>query len=241
VLAENDVRQRYRRSTVGQFWVTISMGATILGMGLVFSVVLGQPISSYLPFLATGFVIWSFVSQTIVDLSTGFIKSEAYIRSYPGPKSVIIYRIVANNLLILMHNFLILPFVWLLFGFPLTSSVILVLPGFILCIALLIVIGLVLAPLCTRFRDFPQIIQSLMQLLFFLTPIMFKPEQTQTKLVVLTRYNPLANLIEIMRAPLLGYVPDPHHYVMVLIYLLIGFVIALLIYARYRARIIYWL
>jgi ABC-type polysaccharide/polyol phosphate export permease len=70
---------------------------------------------------------------------------------------------------------------------------------------------------------------------------MFKPEQAQFKLVVLTHYNPIANLIEIVRAPLLGQVPEAHHYVMVLIYLLVGYAVALLFYARYRARIIYWL
>src|SRR3954451_22750378 len=76
VLADNDVRQRYRRSLIGQFWMTISMGATILGIGLVFSIILKRSIQDYLPFLATGMIIWTFLSQSVNDLVAAFVSSD---------------------------------------------------------------------------------------------------------------------------------------------------------------------
>ena len=54
ILAVLEIRQRYRRSTLGQFWLTISMAATIAGIGIVFGVIFNQPLASYIPFLGAG-------------------------------------------------------------------------------------------------------------------------------------------------------------------------------------------
>jgi ABC-type polysaccharide/polyol phosphate export permease len=241
VLSGNDIRQRYRRSALGQFWMTISTGATILGMGLVFSLILKQPIEHYLPFLAVGMVFWTFLSSTIIDLTTAFLSSDTYLRSYPGPRSICIFRTMARNIVILMHNLVILPIVWSIFGWPLNAWSLLFIPGLAICLVSVFLLAMVIAPLSARFRDLPQIIQNVLQLLFFLTPVMYMPSQVHGELSVLTNYNPLATLLELMRAPLFGTAPPAQHYLMALLYVLLGFAIAFPFYARFRARIVYWL
>jgi lipopolysaccharide transport system permease protein len=241
VLAGNDVRQRYRRSAIGQFWVTLSMGLTILGMGIVYSAIFRQPAENYIPFLATGMIVWSFFQATINDLAAAFSHSEVYLRSYPGPRTVPLFRCLVRNLIHMAHNLVLLPIVWVLYGAPLDSTILLAVPGALLCIATIGAGSLLLAPLCTRFRDLSQIVQNAMQLLFFVTPVMFRPQQLGDQLSFLLHFNPLANMLEIMRAPLLGEVPEMHHYLMVLIYLAAGLAVALPFYARFRGRIVYWL
>ena len=104
ILAFLEIRQRYRRSTLGQFWLTISMAATIAGIGIVFGVIFNQPLDSYIPFLGAGLIVWGLISGLVNELATAFIGSETYLRAYPGPRSIVIYRTIARNLMLTAHN-----------------------------------------------------------------------------------------------------------------------------------------
>src|SRR5262249_38991878 len=66
-LGWRDIRQRYRRSTLGPFWLTISMGVMVAALGLVYAELFGHTLADYLPQLALGLIVWSFISTPIVD------------------------------------------------------------------------------------------------------------------------------------------------------------------------------
>jgi ABC-type polysaccharide/polyol phosphate export permease len=241
VLGLNDIRQRYRRSTLGQFWLTISIAATIAGVGIVFGVIFNQRLESYIPFLGIGLVIWALLAGLINELATSFISAETHLRSYPTPRSAVIYRTIMRNLLVSAHNFLIVPLLLLLFQIPLTPVSLLALPALGVIALNGVWIGLLIGPLSARFRDLPQIIANVVQLAFFVTPVMYRPSQLQERLWVVTDLNPFASFLEIVRAPLLGEMAAAHHYLMVALCTLIGFAVAIPFYARFRGRIVYWL
>jgi ABC-2 type transport system permease protein/lipopolysaccharide transport system permease protein len=90
-----------------------------------------------------------------------------------------------------------------------------------------------------RFRDIPQLVNSVVQIVFFVTPIMWKPELLQHRTYIADA-NPFFHLVEIIRGPLLGSVPDPKHYLAALIITLLNLVVAGLFFARFRSRISYW-
>ncbi|HEX8168883.1 MAG TPA: ABC transporter permease [Beijerinckiaceae bacterium] len=240
VLALNDVRQRYRRSIIGQFWNTISMALTIAGVGVVFGVIMGEPFADYLAFFGIGLIVWTLIATLITDLSAAFIESALYLKSYPGPRSVVLFRVILRNLLISAHNFLLVPVLWLLASPPVNAALLLFLPGLLMCVFMMIWVGIVLGTLSARFRDVPPIVQSVTQLLFFLTPILYRPEQIRDRLPLVTHFNPFASLVEIMRAPLLGQVPELHHYLLVGVVTLVVMCVAVPFYSRFRARIAYW-
>ena len=60
-----EIKQRYRRSVIGPFWLTLSYGAMIAGMGPLYGSLLQQDISTYFPYLATGFVVWFLIANLI--------------------------------------------------------------------------------------------------------------------------------------------------------------------------------
>jgi homopolymeric O-antigen transport system permease protein len=240
-LAFGEIRQRYRRSRLGQFWLTISLLAMIGGIGLVYSLIFGRPIAEYLPFLGVGLIVWNLLLSLVNDLSTCFISAESHLRSYPSPRSVIIYRTISRDFIVSAHNFLIVPLLIILFQVPVTFAVFLVIPALLLIAFNAVWVGMLLGTLCTRFRDLPPIIASIMQVAFFLTPILYRPAQLQEKLWVVTHLNPFASFVEIVRAPLLGEVPALHHYLFALLCTVVGWSIALPFYARFRRRIVYWL
>jgi ABC-type polysaccharide/polyol phosphate export permease len=241
ILAFNDIRQRYRRSTLGPFWLTISTGVMIAGIGVIYPYLFDQPIQDYVPFLGVGLVVWNLISGLINDLANSFISADTHLRSYPTPLSVVIYRTIARNLLISAHTFIIVPVLLLLFDIPVTWTALLALPAIGLIGFNSVWIGMLVGPLSARFRDLPQIIASVVQLAFFVTPIFFRAAQLQDRLWIVTDLNPFASFVEIVRGPLLGHLPASHHYLMVALCTLIGWTVAIPFYARFRGRVVYWL
>lgn len=241
VLAFHDIRQRYRRSTLGQFWLTLSMAAMIGGIGLVYTLIFNQRVGVYVPYLGVGLIVWGLLASLVNDLSTSFINAETYLRSYPGPRSVVIYQTITRNLIISAHNLIIVPFLLFFFSVPITLTVLLALPALILIGVNAVWIGMVVGPICTRYRDLPPIIGSAVQLAFFLTPVLYQTAQLDGRLWAVTHLNPFASFVEILRGPLLNEVPDAHHYLMVAVCTLVGWAVAIPFYARFRSRIVYWL
>ena len=66
-LGWHDIRQRYRRSVVGPFWLTLSMGMMIGGLAYLYAGVFGQNIGTYFPYLALGMIIFTFISSLVTE------------------------------------------------------------------------------------------------------------------------------------------------------------------------------
>jgi ABC-type polysaccharide/polyol phosphate export permease len=242
MLGWQDVRQRYRRSALGPFWLTITMGVMISSIGVVFGQIFNSPMAEFLPFLAAGMIFWGFMSSVITEGCTGFIAAEAIIKQLPIPLFVHILRVIWRNLLILAHNIVIFPLVFLAVGKPVSWMVFVSIPGLLLLVINLTWVALILGVLCTRYRDLPQIVGSILQILFYLTPIMWMPNLLPQRAgLYLLDLNPVNHLLEIVRAPLLGQLPTVMNWEVSLGLALIGWGMAIVFYGRYKRRIAYWL
>ena len=235
----HDLRQRYRRSMLGPFWITLSMGIMIAALGLLYGKIFGLDLEEYLPYLASGFIIWAFISGLILDGCKSFIDSSRMIRQMAVPLSTFVYQVVWINLLILFHNIWIFVIVALVIGVNPGWQVFVVLPAIIILslngIALAIFFGL----LSARFRDIPLIVASVIQVMFFITPVIWKPDMLPERALVLN-LNPFYHMVEILRAPLLGYMPSIENWLAALFFTLASWVLAFSFYAIYRWRIAYW-
>src|SRR5262245_33855549 len=114
MLGWQDIKQRYRRSVIGPFWITISYGAMVAGMGPLYGRLLQQDVSAYLPYLAVSFVVWFLISGIINDACNAFIGAEGYIKEVRLPLTVHVLRIVWRNVIIFVHNCLIVIIVALI-------------------------------------------------------------------------------------------------------------------------------
>lgn len=242
MLGWQDVKQRYRRSALGPFWLTISMGVMIATIGIVFGKIFKSPMSDFLPFLTVGLIVWTFMQTVIAEGCMSFIAAEGVIKQLPLPLFIHVARVVWRNFLILGHNIVIFPLVLLAVGKPLSLEAFLCLPGLIVVILNLLWLILILAVLCARYRDLPQIINSMLQVVFYLTPIMWLPNLLPASTgTYLLGWNPLFHLIEIVRAPLLNRVATELNWEVSLGLAVVGWAIALAVYGRYKTRIAYWL
>jgi homopolymeric O-antigen transport system permease protein len=239
MLAWQEIRQRYRRSFLGPFWLTISTGALIAGMGPLYAMLFGWDFAQYVPYLAVSYVIWLFLSSLINDSCMAFISAEGLIKQIRMPLSTHVMRTVWRNLLVFFHNALIIVLT-LVFYPPPFGWHMLLLPAAVFLVALNGVwMGLLLGMLCARFRDIPQIVQSVVQIAFFLTPVVWRSESLGRHAYT-TNWNPLNHLLEIVRAPLIGH-PEPLlSWMVVGVQTVLGTAVAVALFARYRARIAYW-
>lgn len=242
MLGWQDLRQRYRRSILGPFWLTISMGIMIATIGLVFGQIFKSPMHVFLPFLTIGMVLWAFIVSTITEGCAGFITANNIIKELPLPLFVHILRLIWRNVLVMFHNFAIFPIVLLVMGTPLHAIAFLSIPGFLILVANLTWLALLLGIFCTRYRDLPQIVASILQVFFYLTPIMWLPSLLSNHArIYLFDFNPFYHLIQIVRAPLLGEIPTNSNWTVSLGILFLGWIITIGIYGRYKNRIVYWL
>jgi lipopolysaccharide transport system permease protein len=238
-LGWNDILQRYRRSILGPFWLTASMAIMVIALGIIYAELFKTQIDEFLPFLCVGLLVWTLLSSFLVEGGTLFIGSESYIKQIRLPYSVYVYRSAWSKLVIFAHNLVIYFGVILYFQIWPGAAALLAIPGIALVILNGALASLTIGIISARFRDIPQVIASMVQVLFFVTPVFWKPELLQNR-PYLVDLNPLFHLIEIVRAPLLGVVPTAKNYLAVLLITTINLVIASEFFARYRSRIAYW-
>lgn len=260
-LGWQDIRQRYRRSVIGPLWITISMGVTSVGLGLLYGALLGHPISTYLPYVTTGFIVWGFISGCLTEGMDTFISNEGLIKHLPAPLTVYALRTVWRQTLMFLHN---LAIYLVVAGIFITSLIhpyqeeahgvvqpgigwasLLAIPGFVLVAINALWLAVLFGIISTRYRDIPQVINSLIQLAFYLTPIIWSPDDlfasgkhSTAKLAL--DLNPLYHFVQIVRGPLIGQQVSWASWAAVGGITVVGWALALLALRNYRARISYW-
>lgn len=242
-MAWQDISIRYRRSMLGPLWITLSMAIMVYSMGFLYAHLWHVKLENYFPYLVAGMVVWTFFSTLIVDSTDAYLFSGSLIRQIKLPYSLHIHRFCFKNVIIFFHNLLVLIPIYIIFYSKWTWSF----SPIVFFIDLIIVytnvflfsnlIGLT----CARYRDLGQAFKSLIQVLFFLTPVMWDIHVLPIKYQTWMSYNPLYNFIELLRAPLLGQLPTAHHYLIVGLCTLLGVFFNYLLFVPYRSRIVYWL
>lgn len=235
-----DIKLRYRGSMLGPFWLTLSTALMVGSMGVLYATLFKMNLHEYLPFLALSLVLWNFLSALVGDACASFTQVEGMIRSIRMPFTLYGARVVLRNVMVLGHNLVVIVVVdAALRAYP-GIMALMALPGIVLWLLDGLAIAMLLGALCARFRDIPPIVASLMQIAFFMTPVIWKPELLHAHQWVLV-FNPFFSLLEVVRGPLQGAAPDLGIWVSALGFsgLLCG--IAWVFFVRVRGRIAFWL
>ncbi|HEY3468538.1 MAG TPA: ABC transporter permease [Amycolatopsis sp.] len=268
-LGWQDIKQRYRRSVIGPFWITISQAVIALGLGLLYSQLFKVPVEVFLPYISTGFIIWGFISGCLSEGMETFIANEGLIKQLPAPLSVYVLRTVWRQTLLLAHNMIVYVAVLIIFFNALSHqysvsngvcqpggichpglswTILLAIPGFILLALNAGWVTLLFGIISTRFRDIPQVVNSLIQLLFYGTPIVWPVDQLLAGgqrsgiswILPIVKANPLYHFMQVIRAPLLGQDFSPENWIVVGAITVVGWALALVAMRNYRARVSYW-
>jgi ABC-2 type transport system permease protein len=246
-LGWQDIRQRYRRSVLGPIWITISMAVTAVALGVLYAGLFGNSLEEQLPYILVGFIVWAFISGCILEGADVFIANEGLIKHLPAPVSVHVYRLVWRQTLLFAHNLLVYVAMLVIFPRDLQWTGLAAFPAFLLLALNGVWVALLLGMASARFRDLNPIVGSVVQLMFFLTPIVWIYEDflnSENPAIAerarLAELNPFLHYIEIIRRPMLGMDQHWHHWFVVLAITVVGWALTLWALRRYRARVSYW-
>jgi ABC-type polysaccharide/polyol phosphate export permease len=240
LLGINGLRRRYRRSRLGQSWVTLTTAILIGALGFTYSVLFRQPVATLLPWIGIGMIMWAYFSAIANECSGIFAAHGPYYLNQKMVLSVSIISVIYRNSIVLAHNMTIAIVLILLFGVPVNWNTLALVPGLVICWLMLLCTGYVLGMICTRFRDAAQIVENILQIAFFVTPIMWKPDFLPPEVRFIADYNPFALFISLLRNPLLGQPVALSSWTAALVFTTVGGFAALWIIGHYERRVIFW-
>ncbi len=237
-----DIRLRYRGSLLGPFWLTLSTAVMVGAIGFLYAHLFHQNVAGYLPFLSISLVLWNFINTITSEGSLCFTQSESMIRAMRMPLSLHAARVVVRNIVVLAHNIVVIVVVFAIFRTIPSLSSFSVLPACALWVIDAMAVSLILGIFGARFRDIPPIVASIVQIAFYLTPIMWNPVMLKHRglSIVLVEWNPFYALLEIMRGPLLGNPLEPSAWAVALVYSAALVALAGFVFMHARPRIAYW-
>jgi len=215
-LGLQDIELRYKRSLLGPFWISAALVATILAL------------------------TWQLVQSLVTEACNSVTEHAPYLQNVRMPLTTIAGRIVFRNAIVFAHHIVAVIGLLFLFGLQFTPVIVWALPGAGLILLMGYFLVMMVGPICARFRDVPLVISSAMQVLFFLTPIFWKPaESSHDPGFILA--NPFYHLIELVRAPILGEMATPLNWTFSLWCCAVVGVLAVVSVATTRKRLALWL
>jgi ABC-type polysaccharide/polyol phosphate export permease len=242
-LGLRDVRRRFERSRIGIVWIFLQLITVLASIGLIYTHLLNTDPSQFIPYLTVGLVIWGYIVSAIVEGGNALVHSEGYIKQISLPLYIYIFRYFVNITCVSAVSLLVYPVIALIYHIKFTLGVLWVLPGMVLLCMTALLLTFISAHLTARYRDVSRLAGVLLQVLFYVTPVIY-PAQTlmDRGLGVLVMLNPFYHLLEIMRTPLLKSLPaEPISYGVTLAIIVLLALFATLIARAYRREIVFYL
>jgi ABC-type polysaccharide/polyol phosphate export permease len=241
IIGSRDLRQRYVRSVLGQFWVVLSTGVMIGVMSGVWSLLWNEPLNVLMPFIGTGIVIWTYISQVILDCTTIFTVHNDLYRNQRMNFSVSVYSVIYKNTMLFAHSLLIVVALIVIFRIPVNVYDLQIIPGLLITWISMLWAGYLIAMICVRYRDIIQLISSWMFVLFMITPVLWRPDFLSAEYHFLIDWNPIAQFLELLRNPLLGEPVSAFAWISTGTIAVLGGLLAAPLIGRYERRVIYWI
>lgn len=238
-LARSDITHRYRGSVLGPFWLTLSTAVMLGALGFLYAKLFRMDVTDYLPWLTVSLIVWNVLSQMVTDATVSLTGAEGVIRQMPLPYSVHALRVVMRNAVIAAHNLPLIGVVFVIFGVPVGWTALLAIPGFLLIAAGGFAASIFLGMICARFRDIPPIIGSVMQIAFFVSAVIWKPEMVGHWEPFLP-LNPVFAVMEAVRAPIMGSTGGIAVWLAAVFWVGLTIALAWAFFVRFRGRIAFW-
>jgi ABC-type polysaccharide/polyol phosphate export permease len=238
-LSVQDIRLRYRRSILGPFWITISMAVFSFSIGIVYSQLFNAKLEEYLPYLTVSIIIWTFISSSINESTSLYLDNSVYIKDLNVNVLTINLRALSRQLIILGHNMIVVAAVILLFRLPMSLTIVSSVFAVGLLFLFLFFVASCLSLIGARFRDVSQLTSSLVQVMFFLTPVTWEVSFLKGNEWIFI-YNPIYHYIDIIRGPLLGRSINPTSWAICIGLAVLAWLIQFQLFSRKVRRVAFW-
>lgn len=244
-LVRVDLRNRYRRSVLGLGWSLLKPVGMTSVICIIFTTVFQANLHQFAPFVLIGMTFWGFITETVLGGCLAFHAGEGYLRQAKLPLAIFPLRVALGAG---FHFAVMLPIILLVVmltsGLPslpallsLASSLVLL---FVVGWGLALLSGLV----TVAFPDMKHILELTLQIVFYLTPIIYPPAvlAEQRFGLWIMEMNPFSHLLALIRMPLLESTPASlEAWIVGLIFALVLVGLSIFGLSRTEKRLIFWL
>jgi homopolymeric O-antigen transport system permease protein len=244
-LALRDIRLRYRRTVLGPLWTVISALIFIAALGLVSTLLFGHDVQDFLPRFTAAYFVWITIVAYVLESAVAFTAAEQVIRSMGSALLIHVQRVIIRNTIVFGHLLIVfiplaiylqVPVNFAAAGWWAFGIILLILNG--------LWVGLLTAIINTRFRDFYQLVATVLQILFFMIPIFWDPDDLLSvpwAHNILVKFNPFFMQIEAIRQPMVGDPITILNYIILFGTAVVGLMIAFVALGYAKKRIGVWL
>jgi lipopolysaccharide transport system permease protein len=214
LFVKRDVVTVYKQTVLGPLWYIIQPLFTSIIFTLIFNTIAGINTGVVPPFLfnLAGITIWNYFSSCLNETSDTFKKNASVFGKVYFPRVIMPLSVVLSNLLKFGIQFLIFIVFYIYFyvhGAPISLNLtVLFFPFLIIMMGFLALgLGMIISSMVTKYRDFTFLVSFGVQLLMYVSAVMYPISLVVTKLPDygwLIKYNPLAYIIETSRYMLLS-------------------------------------
>lgn len=215
LFVKRDVITLYKQTILGPLWYIVQPLFTSVIFTLVFNNIASIPTNGVPPFLfnLAGITAWNYFKDCLVNTSDTFKKNEAIFGKVYFPRVIMPMSIVVSNLLkfgIQLVIFLLFYIYYIFNGVEVSVTYqILYLPLVIISMGFLgLGLGMIISSMVTKYRDLTFLVAFGVQLLMYLSAVMYPVQVAKEKLPKelswVIEYNPMTSVIETFRKIILG-------------------------------------
>jgi ABC-type polysaccharide/polyol phosphate export permease len=226
-LVQIDLKNRYRRSLIGIGWSLLHPIFMTIVLCLVFGLLYRkEDLREYAPFLLSGLILWSFITTVVNQGCHCFFAGESYIRQHPAPLAIYPLRTTLGaSIHFGIGLALVMVIVWCVNGLGNVPSLISLVPSLMIIFIFGWSLAILMGVMNVLFQDCQHLIEVVLQMLFYLTPIMYEPAELikdRPQFVwgphlvwCMKTLNPVAVMLDLLRDPILyGRFPPANAYML---------------------------
>lgn len=205
-LAHREINQRYKQSVLGYAWVILNPLFQLIVLDFVFSTVLKIPSQGvpFIIFLAVALLPWNLFATSLTSSVNALIANSSLITKIYFPREILVYSTIIAKIVDFLFSCIVLVVFFIFFKTIITSTLIWVPVIFAIQIIFTAGLSLILAGLNLFYRDIQYLLNLVIMLWMYLTPVMYPVEIIPDKYRFIFSLNPMSVIINAYRQTVLG-------------------------------------
>jgi len=237
--AYHEISAKYKRTVLGSIWITGSIVATSLALSIVMGGLFGQTVQESLPYIMAGIMTFGLGSFILNDAPETFLSAAGMIKNHANPFMYYVFEHMSRVYLTFLHNviaYLILAAVLGAIRVPHWSLPL----GFLAVFVTVAAWSPVTAICAARFRDLRYLLPFSANIVYFVSPVFWHPEQLTGWRTMFYKFNPFFGMMEVVRSPLMGHEAPVIAWELTLGFGALGIIMWVIVFSLNRNKIAFW-
>lgn len=206
-LTMREIKARYKQSIIGYAWIIFNPLIQLLVYSFVFSVIFRFPTGGipYSIFLFVGLLPWIYLQTSLASSTMVLVDNSNLLKKVFFPREILPYSAILAKSIDLILSLLLLIGFMLFYKMSLHSTVIFLVPLFLIQIILMSGLALFLSSANLFYRDIQYVTNLMLMMWMYLTPIVYPLSLIPTQYVWLYKLNPMVGIIEGYRSAIFNF------------------------------------